>query len=201
MSRSTDPQARQATRERFLQAAAREFAQVGYEAANINVISEQAGSGKGTIYLYFPSKRDLFLALLQAIAERQLMVVRDALGHGRTLAEQLEALFLAFVRLASEDTEGFQVYMSALYGVNRAFQQEATRLVQDYIALFGSVLTQAIPGRKLEPPWVQARALWLFSATYSLVLTTHVLGYSENQLVALAPTMATLLLRGLEGGR
>lgn len=70
MSRSTDPEARQATRERFLRAAASEFAQVGYEAANINEIAEQAGSGSRTIYLYFPSKRDLFLALLQAIAGR-----------------------------------------------------------------------------------------------------------------------------------
>lgn len=45
----------------------------------------------------------------------------DALASGRTLAEHLDALYLAFVRLASEEIEGFQVYMSTLYGVNRAF--------------------------------------------------------------------------------
>lgn len=199
MSRSTDPQARQAMRERFLRAAAHEFAGVGYEAANINVISEQAGAGKGTIYLYFPSKRDLFLALLQTIAERQLAVVRAALEQHQTLAEQLEALFLAFVRLAIEDTEGFQVYMSTLYGVNRAFQQEATRLLHEYVALLSAVLARAIPGRKPVPSNVQTRALWLFSATESLVLTARVLGYREQDLSALAPTIATLLLRGLEG--
>jgi AcrR family transcriptional regulator len=200
MSRSTDPQARQAMRERFLRAAAQEFAQAGYEAANINVISEQAGAGKGTIYLYFPSKRDLFLALLEAIAERQLAVVRAALEQRQTLAEQLEALYLAFVRLAIEDAEGFQVYMSTLYGVNRAFQQEATRLLHEYISLLGAVLSKAVPGRQLESSWVETRALWLFSATESLVLTARVLGYSEHHLVALAPTIAALLLRGIEGG-
>ena len=163
MSRSTDPQARQAMRERFLRAAAQEFAQAGYEAANINVISEQAGAGKGTIYLYFPSKRDLFLALLQAIAERQLAVVRAALEQRQTLAAQLEALYLAFVRLAIEDAEGFQVYMSTLYGVNRAFQQEATRLLHEYVSVLSAVLSQAAPGRQLEPSWVKTRALWLFS--------------------------------------
>ncbi len=199
MSRSTDPQARQAMRERFLRAAAQEFAQAGYEAANINVISEQAGAGKGTIYLYFPSKRDLFLALLQAIAERQLEVVRTALEQRETLAEQLEALYLAFVRLAIEDAEGFQVYMSTLYGVNRAFQQEATRLLHEYVSLLSAMLTQAVPGRQFEPAWVTTRALWLFSATESLVLTARVLGYSEQHLVALAPTIAALLLRSIEG--
>lgn len=199
MSRSTDPEARQATRERFLRAAAREFAQVGYEAANINVIAEQAGAGRGTIYLYFPSKRDLFLALLQAIAQRHLAVVRAALEEPPTLGAQLEAFYLAFVRLASEDTEGFQVYMSALYGVNRAFQHEASWLVYEYVALLRKVLANAVPGRRLEPARVEARALWLFSATQSLVLTAGVLGYSERQRVALAPTIASLLLRGLEG--
>ena len=199
MSRSTDPQVRQAMRERFLQAAVREFAKVGYEAANINVISEQAGAGKGTIYLYFPSKRDLFLALLDAIAQRHLAVVRSALEDHQTLAAQLEALFLAFVRLAIEDMEGFQVYMSTLYGVNRVFQQEATRLLHQYISLLSAVLAHAVPDRRLEPAWVEARALWLFSATQSLVLTEGVLGYSERQLVAQAPTIAVLLLRGLEG--
>lgn len=199
MSRSTDPQARQAMRERFLRAAAQEFAQTGYEAANINVISEQAGAGKGTIYLYFPSKRDLFLALLQAIAERQLAVVRAALEQRQTLAEQLEALYLAFVHLAIEDTEGFQVYMSTLYGVNRAFQQEATRLLHEYVSLLSGILTQAAPRRQFELSWVKTRALWLFSATESLVLTARVLGWSEQHLVALAPTIAALLLRSVEG--
>src|SRR5215831_11920242 len=123
--RSTDPQARQATRERLLYSAAREFAQIGFDQANINTIAEQAGLGKGTIYLYFSSKRDLFLELLQEIAIRQLAVVRAALASARTLEGRLEALWLAFVHLAQEDTESFQVYMSALYGVNRAFQAEA----------------------------------------------------------------------------
>ncbi|HEX6777195.1 MAG TPA: TetR/AcrR family transcriptional regulator [Ktedonobacterales bacterium] len=199
MSRSTDPQARQAMRERFLRAAAQEFAQTGYEAANINVISEQAGAGKGTIYLYFPSKRDLFLALLQAIAERQLAVVRAALEQRQTLAEQLEALYLAFAHLAIEDTEGFQVYMSTLYGVNRAFQQEATRLLHEYVSLLSAILTQALPDHRFEPSWVKTRALWLFSATESLVLTARVLGWSEQHLVALAPTIAGLLLRSVAG--
>src|SRR5579885_947797 len=137
MPRSTDPQTRQATRDRFLQAAARVFAQVGYEEANINIIAEQAGLGKGTIYLYFPSKQDLFLALLQTIAQRQLTAARAALASSPNLEKQLEALFLGFVRLAIEDAEGFHVYMSALYGVNPAFQSQAVLLLRVYRAVGG----------------------------------------------------------------
>jgi AcrR family transcriptional regulator len=197
--RSTDPQTRQATRERLLRSAAREFSQIGFDQANINTIAEQAGLGKGTIYLYFPSKHDLFLELLQAIATRQLAVVRAALASKPTIQGQLEALWLAFVRLAMEDTEGFQVYMSALYGVNRAFQAEATALLREYISLLSSILAKAGHSKQPPQPELEIRALYLFSATESFVLAARVLGYTEKQLAAMAPSIATLLMYGLPG--
>jgi AcrR family transcriptional regulator len=201
MPRSTDPQTRQATRDRFLQAAAHVFAQVGYEEANINIIAEQAGQGKGTIYLYFPSKQDLFLALLETIAQRQLTAAHAAIASSSKLEQQLEALFLAFVRLAIEDAEGFHVYMSALYGVNRAFQSQAVLLLREYIALLGDVLNKAGIYRNINRAELEACALWVFSATESLVLAARALGYSESQLVALAPIITTLLLHGLQARR
>jgi AcrR family transcriptional regulator len=57
------------TRLRLLDAAAEEFARVGYSDANINTISTAAGFAKGTIYNYFPSKRALLLALIDAAAQ------------------------------------------------------------------------------------------------------------------------------------
>jgi hypothetical protein len=38
-----------------------EFARLGFDQANINTIAELAGIGKGTIYLYFENKRELFM--------------------------------------------------------------------------------------------------------------------------------------------
>lgn len=201
MARITDPQTRQATRDRFLRAAAREFAQVGFEEANISTIAEQAGLGKGTIYLYFESKRDLFLALLQSIAQRQLAVARTALAQHGTLEQRLKALFLAFVQLAIEEDEEFHVFMSALYGVNRAFQSEAVLMLREYITLLGGVLAQASPGQRLTPAELEVRALWVFSATESLILAARALGHSERQLMSLAPAITALLLDGLRGSR
>jgi AcrR family transcriptional regulator len=197
--RSTDPLARQATSERLLRVAASEFAQVGFEQANINVIAERAGLGKGTIYLYFPSKQDLFLALLRAIAQRQLAAIRAALADGK-FPQQLEALVFAFVRQAMEDPDGFHVYMSALYGVNRAFQVEAVKLLQGYLALLEAALAQQPQYRRLEPARLEACALWLFSASESFVLVARALGYNEAYLASLTPTIARLLLSGLGGG-
>ena len=56
---------REATRARLLAAAAEEFSRAGLERASIDAISLAAGYGKGTIYNYFPSKEELFLAVVE----------------------------------------------------------------------------------------------------------------------------------------
>jgi AcrR family transcriptional regulator len=61
---------KETTRGRLLAAAAKEFAQAGFERANVDAISLAAGYAKGTIYNYFPSKEELFLAVVeQALAQ------------------------------------------------------------------------------------------------------------------------------------
>src|SRR6266702_380893 len=53
---------KQTTRARLLAAAAQEFARAGLERASVDAISLAAGYAKGTIYNYFASKEELFLA-------------------------------------------------------------------------------------------------------------------------------------------
>ena len=60
---------RQQKRLAILDAAAAEIARYGYDRANINTIAEHAGIGRGTIYLYFDSKDDVFSALLDTIGK------------------------------------------------------------------------------------------------------------------------------------
>jgi AcrR family transcriptional regulator len=59
-------EAKQETRSRLLEAAAREFGRAGFERANVDAISLDAGYAKGTIYNYFSSKEDLFVAVVDA---------------------------------------------------------------------------------------------------------------------------------------
>jgi len=53
------------TRQKLVEAASREFAEVGYARANISTISEKAGFAKGTVYNYFRSKYNLLLAVVE----------------------------------------------------------------------------------------------------------------------------------------
>src|SRR5260370_41309585 len=143
MPKIVDEQMREATRRRILRVAASEFARLGFDQANINVLAEQAGDGEGTIYLYFEYKRWLLLAILRFIAQEHLAAIRVALAPDGTLQQRLERLFRAFAHLAEEESDSFNVSMSALYGVNRAFQAEATKLLRDYVAVIALMLEQS----------------------------------------------------------
>jgi AcrR family transcriptional regulator len=195
-----DEQMRAATRRRIIHEAASEFARLGFDQANINTIAEQAGIGKGTIYLYFENKRELFIAMLHAIAQTQLSSVRAALAVEGTLQQRLERLFLVFVSLAEEDSDGFHVYMSSLYGVNRAFKDEATKLLRDYIAIIGLMLEESRARGEIGALEVETVALMLLSLTESYVLSARVLGLREAELSGQAEVIARSILHGIATG-
>src|SRR5438270_3456487 len=197
MPKIVDEQMRAATRQRIMRVAAGEFARLGFDQANINVIAEQAGIGKGTIYLYFENKRDLFLEMLRSIAQAQLTVIRVALAPEGTLPQRLERLFRAFARLAEEDSDSFNVSMSALYGVNRAFQAEATKLLRDYVAVIALMLEQSQARGEIRIQHVEATALMVLSLTESYVLSARVLGQSEQEITRHAQVVAQLILQGI----
>ena len=55
--------------ERIINAALKEFARNGYEKASTNEIVEEAGISKGSLFNYFNSKKELYLFLLDYVAE------------------------------------------------------------------------------------------------------------------------------------
>src|SRR5215471_11718232 len=195
MPKIVDEQMREATRRRIIREAAREFARLGFDQANINVIAEQAGIGKGTIYLYFESKRDLFLAMLRSIAQEQLTAIRQAIAPEGTIRQRLERLFRAFAHLAAQESDSFNVYMSALYGVNRAFQSEATGLLRDYVAVIALMLEQSQARGEITCHDVEATALMILSLTESYILSAKVLGQSEQSVAQQANLVVELILQ------
>jgi AcrR family transcriptional regulator len=79
-------------RQKVLKAAASLFLQKGYAATTMDEIAARAGIAKGTVYLYFKDKTDLYASLLEerigALLEELKAVAEPAAGP----AERLEAM-------------------------------------------------------------------------------------------------------------
>jgi AcrR family transcriptional regulator len=65
MPRLTRAEQREETRRRLVESARRVFARMGFEAALIDVIAEEAGFSRGAFYFNFASKNELLIELLQ----------------------------------------------------------------------------------------------------------------------------------------
>jgi len=74
--------ARDKRRKQLLDAATRVFAQKGYWSASITDIIRSAGVARGTFYLYFRSKRDVFLAIADKFRTEQKLFTQQS-GPGQ----------------------------------------------------------------------------------------------------------------------
>lgn len=68
---------REQTRARLLDAAHEVFAEVGMDAASVEMVCERAGFTRGAFYSNFESKDELFLALIMQLAEQKMAEVAD----------------------------------------------------------------------------------------------------------------------------
>ncbi|MBI2163065.1 MAG: TetR/AcrR family transcriptional regulator [candidate division NC10 bacterium] len=80
-------------RQAILDAAMKVFAQRGYAAATIRAIAREANIAQGTIYLYFPSKRDILLALYRSMILESLeeIMARPEKGDDEAFLRSLVA--------------------------------------------------------------------------------------------------------------
>jgi AcrR family transcriptional regulator len=101
-------QERQARRRRIQRAAREVFAERGYAKTSIEQIARQASLSVGAIYLYFRSKEDLYVSLL----EDTLQVFDAELTQARTRTEvggRLRAAWAVLTAWTGADVEGTRI--------------------------------------------------------------------------------------------
>ncbi|AFS77388.1 transcriptional regulator, TetR family [Gottschalkia acidurici 9a] len=76
-------------RSSILQACIKVFSQKGYHKATIEDIANEAGIGKGTVYLYFSSKKELFEQMIEYSLDRYYSGINEILLKDITIRERL----------------------------------------------------------------------------------------------------------------
>lgn len=91
----------------ILNAALDVFAARGFAAAKLDEVAARAGVSKGTLYLYFESKEELFRSVVRGLLLPNVaMAERRIAEHKGSAAELLRALVLMFGRTIAESKLG-----------------------------------------------------------------------------------------------
>ncbi len=90
--RSLKEKQRQEREELILQAAEEVLMEKGYYETSIDEIAARVGIAKGTVYLHFPGKEDLVIAILERNAQAVVELVEATAASAGTNREKLEAI-------------------------------------------------------------------------------------------------------------
>jgi TetR/AcrR family transcriptional regulator len=83
----------------------------GYDQATMDEIAAQAELSKGTLYLYFKSKEQLYMSIVQRGFELQQRLFREALNSGRNGLEKVRAIGEAWLRFYRDYPNYFNATM------------------------------------------------------------------------------------------
>src|SRR3984957_14053138 len=86
-------------RQQLVDVALELFARRGYRATTMDDIADAAGVTKPLVYQHFPSKRALYLELVNSIAQELLIAIRGAVTQAQGPRQQVEMGFAAYFRL------------------------------------------------------------------------------------------------------
>ena len=99
-------------RQAILEAARTVFARKGYAGTGVEDIADQAGIGKGTIYLYFASKEQIYLAALLEEARKLDAESRKAMAAADRWQDKLRAFVEVRLRYFDEHQDFMRIYMT-----------------------------------------------------------------------------------------
>lgn len=97
------PRPRSDLRDRLIASARELFLIYGVDGASLRDIAKAAGTNIGMIYYYFPSKDELFEAVITDFLPILVSRMREALADDAPFAERFERLFLNFSRMSDEE--------------------------------------------------------------------------------------------------
>jgi AcrR family transcriptional regulator len=90
-------------RQQIIEGARRVFIEMGFDAASMNDITRAAGVSKGTIYVYFNNKEELFEALIDDERKKMFSDMYSALDQGGDLRDTLIRFGVALVTKITSD--------------------------------------------------------------------------------------------------
>ena len=124
MPRSTFCRLAPEKQERLLEAATREFSRRSFAEASINQIIKDAGIPRGSFYMYFDDKEDLFCYVMSGYVDQLLMVVRESvLRAGGDLFQGMLDLYDFLLRQGRGQEPGDMGAMAAILACNSGLQK------------------------------------------------------------------------------
>lgn len=198
---SPRPDVSEERKQQILDAAIAVFARLGFRAARMDDVAEQAGLSKGALYLYYKSKDAIIAAILQRLFAgefKHLQALVESEGKG-PVAEQLLTLTRQFASMMQWMSKlmpiAFEFY--AIAGRDKAVRQFLKEYFTDYRHLLARLIERGIAQGEFRDINAEATAI-TFVALFEGQALLFFVDPEAIQWAEQLETSMRLLLSGLQ---
>jgi AcrR family transcriptional regulator len=191
---------REEVREAILDAADHLLARYGYRKMTVDDIAQEAGIGKGTIYLHFASKEEVTLSHIDRIIERLKERLWAIARSDADVAIRLRLMLVARVLFRFDSVQHYTQSLNDLLAALRPkLLARRARYFEDEARVFAEVLDEGGRAGVFNVEDALTTAFALLNATNSLLpysLSTIELG-ERDEMKEKTEQIADLILSGL----
>lgn len=183
----------------ILDAARQVFALKGFSDATVDEIADAAGVAKGTVYLYFPSKRDIFVAALREGLVEVHARTRQEMQAAQTAAAKIRAFIGTRLASADEHRDFFRIYYSELSKLLVRPAQilpELRDLYEQQAKLLEDAIEHGIEIGEIRPINAYEAAHVIYEMTRGMI-AQRVLGWSQGTVAETEEFLFNLIWRGI----
>jgi AcrR family transcriptional regulator len=167
----------------LLDAALELFVEKGFTAARAEEVAQRAGVSKGTLYLYYPSKEELFKAVIvRNLTSRIADTAQQVQAWRGEMAPLLQSLLVQWWQetYASPASGVFKILISEMRNFPEIAEYYVQQVIEPGSALIGGIIAKGIGSGEFRPVDVE-------SAVHSLVLPMVMLCVHKHGLAACTP--------------
>jgi AcrR family transcriptional regulator len=139
------------TRQRLLEAAEEVFGELGYHDASVVKLTEAAGVGQGTFYLYFATKQEIFDELVRDLNRRVRRAMKEASSQGKTRIEAELLGFQAYFRFTAEHPALYRIIRQAEFVSPAMLHYHYDRLSAGYVEGLRAAFKRGELAEELDP--------------------------------------------------
>lgn len=183
------------------QAAKEVFAAQGYRGTTLGQVAQRLEMSKGTIYLYYRNKDDLFLRVVEALIAAMLAATAQDAKTPKDPLEKLQSLVHNKMAFFERERDFFRIYLHEKQGLEVAPKDPHKRTLRDMylqgIATLAGVLQEGIDAGVLRP-MDSRRLAFCLQEMMNAMLLQRILGKAKTTLEADVTQLLELFLRGAQ---
>ena len=183
----------------ILEAARKIFANEGFSRATVDDIASAAGVAKGTVYLYYQSKRDIYFAALKFGLEQMYSRLDEELKKVSSPEQKLRTLIGVKLTYFDDNRDFFKIYYSELGNIcihPGTIDGEFKALYLEQAKVVESILKEGAR-RKMIRPVRTEQAAFAISDIIRSVVTQRVLGWSKSTISQDVDFIFDLIWKGI----